>query len=211
MRLLQASASLGLDLESKLDLGPLAAPRPGAPSGAGIVSAEVTRYCVLRRYRHTGVTVALFSALHTESVRRGITHWVAGANMMTDCAEDAALAHRVAQAKSLMSEHFRAEPLLHLTPATPRRRPFYTEEQRLRALQGDLAGLELPRPLALFAHRMSARFIGPPVFDPAFGVFALPLVAVLADISARPSTSLTLRSISSNEATRRLRISTFVC
>jgi L-ornithine Nalpha-acyltransferase len=174
VRLLEPRGSLGLDLASKFDLGALSRP--------GIAPAEVTRYCVLRRYRGTRVTGALFSALYTESARRGVTHWVAGANMGTDCAEDAALAHRVACAQGLMSERFSAEPH-DLEPAqTPRRRPCYTDEQRIRARSGDLAGLELPRTLALFARRMGARFIGSPAYDTYFNVFALPLVASLADI-----------------------------
>jgi L-ornithine Nalpha-acyltransferase len=183
VRLLQPSAEasrrgrVGLDLESKVDLGALAAP--------GILPAEVTRFCVLRPYRRTGVTTALFQGLHAESVRRGVTHWVAGANMETDCAEDAALAYRVAHEKRLVSDRFRAEPRAHEPPQTPRKRPCYTEEQRQRARAGELAGLDLPRTLALFATRMSARFIGPPVYDGYFNVFALPLVAALAEVVAR--------------------------
>lgn len=184
VRLLQSSAEvertesgrLGLDLESKFDLGALCAP--------GIVPAEVTRYCVLRRYRSTGVTTALFSGLYAESARRGITHWVAGANMQTDFAEDADLAYRIAQLEELMNEQLRAEPRAHDLPETPRRRPYYTEEQRRCARNGEIAGLDLPRTLALFAARMGARFIGPPVYDAYFNVFALPLVATLADIAA---------------------------
>jgi putative hemolysin len=188
VRLLQAEAGtmarkggrLGLALESKVDLAGLAAPE--------IVPAEITRYCVLRQYRCTRVTQALLSGLRDESERRGITHWVAGANMETDCAEDAALAYRVAHDKNLISSRFRAEaraPHLARTPGTPRARHCYTREQRLRALAGDRAGLELPRILALFARWMGARFIGAPLYDAQFKVFALPLVAALADITAR--------------------------
>jgi putative hemolysin len=181
VRLLQSSAEetrhgrrLGLDLESKCDLGALSAP--------GIVAAEVTRYCVLREYRSTGVTSALFSALFAESSRRGITHWVAGANMETDCAEDAVLAYRVAREKRLVTDRSFTEPRAHELPETPRRRPYYTPEQRSRGLGGALEGIPLPRTLSLFAKRMGARFIGSPVYDAYFNVFALPLIAALADI-----------------------------
>jgi putative hemolysin len=187
VRLLQRRAEgwnggrLGLELEAKCDIVALSAP--------GIVAAEVTRYCVLREYRSTGVTSALFSALFAESSRRGITHWVAGANMETDCAEDAALAYRVAREKKLVTDRFRADPREREPPETPRRRPYYTAEQRLRALEGALEGIELPRAPLLFAKRMGARFIGPPVYDAYFNVFALPLVAALADIAAPPATA----------------------
>jgi L-ornithine Nalpha-acyltransferase len=176
--------TLGLDLESKINLSALAAP--------GVSAGEVTRYCVLRRYRRTGATGALFAALYAESARRGVTHWVAGANMETDCAEDAVLAYRVAHEKSLMNERIHAEPRADEIPETPRRRPYYTAEQRMRAQEGNLTGLELPRTLALFAARMGARFIGPPVYDTYFNIFALPLVASLADIGAKRATTLAL-------------------
>jgi putative hemolysin len=165
---------LGLDIESKIDLGSVAA--------AGVVAGEVTRFCVLRRYRRTGVTAALFAGLRAESARLGITHWVAGANMETDCAEDAVVAYRLAFEKNLVSPRFSAEPRDRELPRTPRRRPYYTEEQRRRAANGDLAGIDLPRTLSLFASGMGARYIGPPVFDAYFDIFALPLVAALSDI-----------------------------
>ncbi|HET6149620.1 MAG TPA: GNAT family N-acyltransferase [Polyangia bacterium] len=171
----RASGRLGLDLESKVDLGML--------SGSAISIAEVTRYCVLRRYRCTRVTHALFSRLREESGRRGITHWVAGANMETDFAEDAALAYRVAGDLSLLSPRFRAEIHASRPPRTRQTRHCYTDEQRRRARGGQRAGLDLPRTLSLFARRMGARFIGPPVYDRYFNVFALPLVTALADLA----------------------------
>jgi putative hemolysin len=192
VRLLRAGAgraegkSLGLDIESKIDLGALAV--------HGVVAGEVTRFCVLRRYRRTGVTAALFAGLHAESARLGITHWVAGANMETDCPEDAVLAYRVASEKNLVNPRFSAEPRDRALPKTPRKRPYYTEEQRRRVQDGDLAGIELPRTLSLFAAGMGARYIGPPVFDAYFDIFALPLVAALADIPAPRARSMERRA-----------------
>ncbi len=170
----RATGRLGLDLESKVDLDMLA--------GSGISTAEVTRYCVLRRYRCTRVTHALFSRLREESARRGITHWVAGANMETDFAEDATLAYRVAGDQSLLSPRFHAEARVHRPPPTRQTRRYYTDDQRRHARAGQRAGLDLPRTLSLFARRMGARFIGPPVYDAYFNVFALPLVTALADL-----------------------------
>jgi hypothetical protein len=37
----------------------------------------------------------------------------------------------------------------------------------------------MPRTLSLYANKMGARYVGPPAYDPYFGVFALPLVAPL--------------------------------
>ena len=59
----------------------------------------------------------------------------------------------------------------------------YTEAERLRAAGGDLTGIALPRTLSLFAKRMGARFVGPPLYDGHFNVFALPLVTALADLA----------------------------
>jgi hypothetical protein len=175
VRLLQGRGSdgdRGLDLGAKVDLGPLKPP---------LVAAEVTRFCVLRRHRCTRVTAALFFALRAESRRRGITHWVAGANMETDVVEDAALTYRLVRERGLMDARLRVAALGGAPQATPRRRPFFTEEQRLRAARGELGGLELPRPVSLFAAKMGARYIGAPVYDSYFDVFALPLLAAVVD------------------------------
>ena len=160
---------LGLDLEAKLDLGALCR--------AGVVPAEITRYCVLRRYRCTGVAKMLYDALRSESRRRAITCWLAAANMETDYAEDAALAYELLCARNLVDWGWQANPRAAPLVRSHRRRPCYTDEQRARAASGRGAGLPLPRTLALFAIRMGARFIGPPMYDDYFNVFALPLIA----------------------------------
>lgn len=180
----RARGGFGLDLESKFHLGGLSAP--------GLVLAEVTRYCVLRRYRCTGVTRALYAGLQVESRRRGITHWLAAANMETDCAEDAALAYRLVCARQLVDERFRAEPRAGLPAQTLRRQSCYSEAERRSGREGALDHLALPRTLALFATRMGGRYIGPPVYDPYFNVFALPLVAPLA-LPASPASQSLLR------------------
>jgi putative hemolysin len=180
VRLLQAAAAvdgiatrhLGLDLESKFDLGAFATP--------GIVLAEIKGYCVVRRYRCTGVTKALYAGLRAESARRGITHWVAAANMETDFPEEAALAYEVARDMRLVSDQFCVERRALGVPSTPRRRSCYSEEERLLGSRGQRAGLALPRTLSLFATKMGARFMGAPVYDSHFKVFALPLVAALS-------------------------------
>lgn len=185
---------IGLDLESKFDLAALAA--------HGIVPAEITRYCVLRAYRCTGVTPALFTALRAESERRGITHWVAGANMETDVPEDAAIAYRVAREKSLVSARFHAGARGPAAPPSRGARPYYTEEQRQSARAGDLTGLDLPRTLSVFARRMGARFIGAPAYDAHFNVFALPLVATLADVRLWTNTTYPVSPTGANAARR---------
>jgi putative hemolysin len=177
VRLLQARAGaghvrggrLGLDLDAKLDLGALCR--------AGVVPAEITRYCVLRRYRCTSVAKMLYEGLRSESRSRAITCWLAAANMETDYAEDAALAYELLCARNLVDGGWRAKPRSTPLVRSHRRRPCYTDEQRVSAARGRGAELPLPRTLALFAVRMGARFIGSPMYDDYFNVFALPLIA----------------------------------
>jgi len=153
----------------------------------GLVVAEVTRYCVLRKFRGTRVVADLFEALLVASLRRGVTHWVAAANMETDSDEDAAIAHRLVSAQGLLSETFRAEARAVSQPPSIVQRPLYTAEQRSRARRGELAGLKAPPILSLFARRMGARYLGPPAFDDHFNVFALPLVAALSEVTRTSS------------------------
>ncbi|HYP87655.1 MAG TPA: hypothetical protein VEQ59_05870, partial [Polyangiaceae bacterium] len=140
---------------------------------------EVTRFCVLRRYRGTRVAGLLYAGLLAESARRGVTHLVAEANMETDCAGDAELAYDLARQRDWTDDEFSAAPRHESAPPAAPQRFVYTEEQRRRLRTGQLGGVSPPRTLALFAQRMRARYIGPPVYEPAFNVFALPLVARL--------------------------------
>jgi hypothetical protein len=185
-RVAVSSRPLGLDLESNFELSGFNLP--------GIVLAEVTRYCVLRKFRGTRVTPALFAGLLLESKRRGVTHWVAAANMETDSAEDAAIAYRLIQARNLVSKSFCAHARSVVVPPLKAGRFVYTQEQRLNAQRGELGALRLPRTLALFATKMGARYIGAPSYDSRFNVFAAPLAVNLADIDDQRMTAGPARS-----------------
>ena len=137
----------------------------------------VERFCVLRRHRGTRVTAALYSGLTLESQRRKVSHWLALANTETDCAQDAILAYRVATARGLSSSDVRLLPNHHPCPTAPCARHIYTPAQRAEGASGDPTPLPLPRTLNLFARRMGGRYVGPPIYDTTFGVFALPLIA----------------------------------
>jgi L-ornithine Nalpha-acyltransferase len=165
------ASHFGLDLEDKFDLRDFAA--------ADIVPAEVTRYCVMRRYRGAGVAMALHAALQVVSRSRGITHWVAAANMQTDFEDDAALAYRLLRARGLTDSVLRAWPRAATARPIAPHRPFYTDGQRAQARSGDSRGLPIPPILALFAMRLGARYVGAPAYDGHFNVFALPLVVTL--------------------------------
>jgi hypothetical protein len=169
---------LGLDLEQKLDLSPLCVP--------GVTPAETTRYCVLRRWRGSEALLLLNASMYQESRRRGVSHWVAAANMETDSLEDARLVCRVAAHEGLVSERWRVESRIHPEGPTAPVAPLYSPQQRWHAREGLLDGLRLPRTLGLFARKLGARFVGDPLYDMQFRRYALPLVSALEDIP--PST-----------------------
>ncbi|RKG70318.1 GNAT family N-acetyltransferase [Corallococcus sp. CA054B] len=171
-----ADTVMGLDIEKKLDLSELVAP--------GRVFAETTRYCVTRSYRNSAV-LRLQAGLYRESRRRGVTHWIAAANMETDSQEEADLYFLAAARRGWVSDGFRVRtrefPPSPSEPLAAR----LTAEERAQAREGHLDALRMPPVLSLFADKMGARFIAPPHFDPAFNRFTVPLVAALDAIPQR--------------------------
>ncbi|WP_375758177.1 GNAT family N-acetyltransferase [Corallococcus exercitus] len=170
-----ADTVVGLDIEKKLDLSEFVAP--------GRVFAETTRYCVTRRYRNSAV-LRLQAGLYRESRRRGVTHWIAAANMETDSQEEADLYFQAAARRGWVSDGFRVRTREFPPPPVGPLAARLTAEQRDQARQ-DLDALRMPPVLSLFADKMGARFIGPPHFDPAFHRFTVPLVAALDAIPQR--------------------------
>ncbi|XXX74015.1 GNAT family N-acetyltransferase [Sorangium sp. So ce134] len=169
---------LGVDLESRFDLGAIHAP--------GLSLAEVTRFCVFAQHRSSGALDALHAAMLEESRSRGITHWIAAVNAETDHAGDAAIILQVAAALGLVSRRVQVSPLGGDHPPTSPGFPFYSEEERSRAEAGALGGLRLPRPLRVFTRRMAARFIGPARYDIRFRRFAMPLFASVEEQARAP-------------------------
>jgi hypothetical protein len=167
---------LGIELEQKLDLSGI--------GGPGLVFAETARFCVLERWRHSEAVVRLQAGLYEESRRRGVTHWIAAANLDTDSEEDARLVFQAAAHRGWLSPRWRVKALAHAeAPAIPNE-PFYARAERLRAQQGQLAGLRMPRAPGLFARKMGARFIAEPIYEAGFRRFVLPLIAALNEIPA---------------------------
>ncbi|MCE9672619.1 GNAT family N-acetyltransferase [Myxococcus stipitatus] len=171
---LATGGRLGLELEQKLDLSGLAAP--------GRVFAETARFCVLEPWRHSEAVAHLQAGIYAESRRRGVTHWIAAANLDTDSREDAGVMARVAAHRGWVSPRWKvrvtapqASPVI---PATP----FYTPLERERAEGGNLGGLRMPRAPSLFARKMGARFVAEPLYDASFHRFTLPLIAALDEI-----------------------------
>ncbi|NVJ04517.1 GNAT family N-acetyltransferase [Myxococcus sp. AM001] len=167
---------VGLEMEQHVDLSGLLQPDR--------LFAEPSRFCVLPKWRRSEAVTWLQAGMYTESRRRGVTHWIASANLETDSPEDALLSWKVAARRGWLSPHWRvAVPDPRRAPVHPRS-PFYTPEERAKAAQGLLDGLRLPRAPALFATTMGARFIAAPLYDTYFQWFTLPLVMALAEIPA---------------------------
>ena len=168
---------LGIELEQKLDLPDVEAP--------GLMFAESTRFCVLKEWRHSEALVWLQAGLYAESRQRGVTHWIASANMETDSTEDAQLIHQMVMRQGLVSHRWRARVHAPSEPPAMPSAPRFTPSERDRARQGHFHGLRLPRVLSFFAYKMGARFIAEPLYDTGFHRFSLPLVAALDEVPAK--------------------------
>ncbi len=175
--------TFGLPIETHYDLSAL--------SPIGIRLAETTRFCVLSSYRGSPVASYLHAATLRLSVRFGVTHWIACANMETDDADDAVIIQRVAKSRGFVRDDFSLVRRSVLAAPLFPRRPFYEERVRARALAGDSA-LPLPRTIDSYARRMRARFVGPPIFEPRFRMCALPFIAAVADQRISENTKLWL-------------------
>jgi L-ornithine Nalpha-acyltransferase len=163
---------IGIDLASRYDLSPF--------DLASVSLAEVSRLCVLPEHRRSEALTALYRAMYQESLRIGLTHWVAAANTETDALEDARIAHRLLQHKGLVSTRFQVAPRIWQSAEENSHRPFYTPDQRSRARAGNLTGLPVPRTLQTFA-RLAGRYMGSPIREEHYTVCSLPLVVDLAD------------------------------
>jgi L-ornithine Nalpha-acyltransferase len=152
--------------------------------GPSVVVSEVSGFCVVRRYRGTRAAALLFAALRAESARRRVTHWVAAANTQTNSAEEADIVHRLLRERGLLDGAYHASSRSAEAPPPSPTRFIYTAEERARARRGELDSLRLPRVLALFAGSMGARYIGRPVFDRDYEVFATPLAVELKRLGA---------------------------
>ncbi|MDC0707418.1 GNAT family N-acetyltransferase [Stigmatella sp. ncwal1] len=168
--------TVGLEMEQRVDLSGLVQPER--------VFAEPSRFCVLKPWRRSEAVTWLQAGMYAESRRRGVTHWIASANLETDSREDALLSWQVAAYRGWLSPRWRVDvPDPWQAPARPRS-PFYTLEERAKAEQGAMDGLRLPRAPSLFARTMGARFIAEPLYDTYFQWFTLPLIMALDEIPA---------------------------
>lgn len=164
--------SFGLPIETHYDLRVIA--------GTCLRPAETTRFCVLSEYRGTVVASVLHAAVFRLSLRFGVTHWIAGANMETDAIDDAMIIQRALVSRGFVRNDLCLERRTALVSPLYPRRPFYDDRVRSRALAGD-AAVPLPRTIDSYARCLKARFVGPPMFDQRFRMCALPFIATVAE------------------------------
>ncbi|AKQ66800.1 hypothetical protein A176_003712 [Myxococcus hansupus] len=171
---------VGLEMEQRVDLSGLLQP--------GRVFAEPSRFCVLPKWRRSEAVTWLQAGMFAESRRRGVTHWIASANLETDSPVDAHLSWQVAARRGWVSPHWRVAVSDPQQAPVQSRSPYYTPEERAQAARGLLDALRLPRAPALFARTMGARFIAEPLYDTYFQWFTLPLVMALDEVPAESVT-----------------------
>ncbi|XXT18201.1 hypothetical protein WME94_49020 [Sorangium sp. So ce429] len=165
----------GLPLEAKVRIDLSALGPPGT-------IAEVGRLCVLERWRaKTAALPELCVAMCLESRRHGVTHWISAANLECDSEDEATLVHEVIRRRGLMRSDIPVRLRTADRPRAPARFRFYTDEERGRAIAGDVSGLRLPRAVSTDA-KLGALYIGEPIWDEHFGMFAQPLIAAVQDV-----------------------------
>lgn len=162
----------GLPIETHYDLR--------AISGTCRRPAETTRFCVLSQYRGSPVASILHAGALRLSIRLGVTHWIAGANMETDAIDDAMIIQRALVLRGFVRDDLCLERRTALVPPLYPRRPFYDDRVRSRALAGD-SSVPLPRTIDSYARCLKARFVGPPMFDQRFRMCSLPFIADVSE------------------------------
>lgn len=166
----------GLPLEQKIQIDLSALAPPGAV-------AEVGRLCVAKSWRSSAALLDLCMVMCEASLTRGVLVWISAANMECDDPDEARDLHLVFDRMGLVDHAVRVTLKGSERPAARSRFSFFRDgEERRRALAG--AGkTRLPKVIALDA-ALGARYVGEPLWDAHFGMFAMPLYARVEDVRA---------------------------
>lgn len=163
---------LPLELQCRFD---------GLPARSCI--AELGRGAILRKHRGSAAIGRLYRAAFEASRRAGITHWIGLSLTETDVLEDARIMVAILRSRGCTS----AQPCLHERDASAQGyqpwRPFYSEEDRQRAADGELDRLPLPATVR-FKLGIGIRFVGAPIFDHVFKEYMLPAFLALDDFES---------------------------
>lgn len=162
----------GFDMESKFDLIGLAQ--------KNWCVAEMMRYCVLPSARNRPVA----SVIHREAVRLsrqlGVSHWIGSGTIETNNPAEAAQIAALAAGLGIVRQD------LWITP----RQTFCPVNENRSALLGSTgcrltptlpSSAKLPRTLAMYSRHLAARIIGPPLYDPRFRGYSIPILMEVAE------------------------------
>ena len=162
----------GFDIESKFDLTGLAQ--------KNIRPAETMRYCVLASARNKPVAAIMIREAVRISRRLGITHWVGSATIETNTPETAARIESVGENLGFMHRDIRIQPRFITCPSNDIRHAFFgTSGCSLSHVPP--SNVQFPRILTMYARRLGARIIGPPLYDARFRGYSIPIVMAVAD------------------------------
>jgi hypothetical protein len=161
----------GFDMESKFDLASLAQ--------KNIMPAETMRYCVIATARNKPVAASMVREGIRISRRLGITHWIGSATLETSTPEDAARIESVGANLGFVHRDIRIAPRTVTCPSNDLRHVFFDTSGCLSRLPP--SNVHFPRILAMYARRLGARIIGPPLYDARFRGYSIPIVMAVAD------------------------------
>lgn len=162
----------GFDLESKFDLTGLVQ--------KNMRPAETMRYCVLASARNKPVAGAMIREAARISRRLGITHWLGSATIETNTPESAARIESVGATLGFVHRDIRIAPRT-ITCASNDIRPHFIDTSRRCLSQAPPSNVEFPRVLTMYARRLGARIIGPPLYDTRFRGYSIPILMAVAD------------------------------
>ncbi len=169
-RVQKLALGLPLELQCRID---------DMPSRANL--AELGRAAILRAHRGSPAIGKLYRAAYEASRRHGVTHWIGLSLTETDSRADTEIVLAILGRKGRTASRPCLRPSLpepdHLSC-----RPFYSQEQRRLAGEGAYDTLPLPA-IVRFLLGIGLSFVGPPLFEPTFREYVLPIMLPLDDFA----------------------------
>lgn len=143
--------------------------------------AELGRAAILREHRGSAAIGKLYKAAYEASRLTGISHWIGFSLTETDSRADADIVCAIMDGRGRTASRPRLVTRLPEPEHQPSR-PFYTPEERQRAAERDFDGLPLPG-IVRFLLGIGLSFVGPPIFEPTFKEYVLPIILPLDDFA----------------------------
>jgi len=152
--------------------------------------AEISRLCVLKRWRGTAAVIRLYEGLYVVSRQRGVRYWVGGVDCRTSNLAEAQLMRSILGLRGAIDPRHQLAVVGKPAPAGQpggTKTEFYTKEQLELAELGHSEGLPIAGALVAFTKRLGATCIGWPAMHPAFPRYVLPM---LVDLDRLPEATL---------------------